>query len=53
LQLGFKGGSRWAITLDLTASWSALGEITLPNNRDYSMTRISIVAGCKIGFFDR
>jgi hypothetical protein len=53
VQFGFKGGRRWAVSLDLAASFSALGALDLPNNHAYNMMRVSIIVGCKIGFVDR
>jgi hypothetical protein len=55
MQIGFRAGAgqRGAVTLDINAAFSLLGEIELPNAKSYSSLRFSIMVGCKVGFGNR
>jgi hypothetical protein len=55
MQIGFRAGAgqRGAVTLDINAAYSLLGEIELPNAKSYSSLRFNIMVGCKIGFGNR
>jgi hypothetical protein len=53
VELGIKGGSRSAWTLNAEAGYSLLGKAPLADGESYSLLRFSLTAGWKLGFLDR
>lgn len=53
LQLGLRAGKRELVTVDFNISYSLLGELTLVTGNKRGTLKFALLAGCKIGFFDR
>jgi hypothetical protein len=53
VELGIKGGSRYAWTLDVGAAYGLLGEASLSDGVRYDLLRFTLAIGWKVGFFTR